>query len=1188
MKRTRKLFITILFILAAVFSLIGLSGCSMGGTDGTYYLYSETSGSYNKSVYFKLESGEWTDDEGGSGTYQISNGTITFYYTEFGETFDICDGTISDGVLYVMGRYYCKDGKTPNNNSNSSSSGNNNSSSGSDSSSQTQSYTITYNANGGTFADGQTTFSETVNKNVLLTAPTAPTRAYYTFAGWATDKNGGDMWKFDTDKATSNKTLYAVWAQESAKILSVENATISGSKILMLVNSATESVSLSDKVVCSNDSTWKLYYDKLGQMEIPTKIAASISGELVNGDNIFYIVVTSSNNTQTTVYELNIYKSYAVTVSFYDGTELLKTDTAYTGYKYTPNYEPTIRGYTFNGWKYTPQIVWKDLAIYASKTANTYTVTLDTDGGELAVTEKTVTYARSADFGIPTKTGYTFVGWYTKDYVNEKVTDESGKMNGWYGVTDKTLYAKWQANNYTVTLKMNINGGTVTGAGNHPYESELTVTAKTYGGYTWLGWYNGETLLTSELSYTFKIPAESVTYTAKWCKTTITRNDSSAGSVSGLSGTYVPDEETTIIATTNIGYTWLGWYNGETLLTNELSYTFKIPAESVTYTAKWEIAAEMQNFVFSSSENSLSITGIIDKSVTELVIPDSVTSIGDSAFRDCDTLTSVTMPTIAISYIPKTNLKTVVITSGDTIGNYAFRGCSSLTSVTIPDSVTSIGWYAFENCSSLTSVYITDIAAWCNISFGTYSANPLHYAKNLYLNNELVTELVIPDSVTTIGDRAFYNCSSLTSIVIPDSVISIGYQAFSNCSSLTSIDIPDAVTSIGNEAFRGCSALEEITLPFVGASKSATGLESVFGYIFGYTITDKSDTISGATYQYSYQPGVSVLNCHYYIPTSLKKVTIKSGWIRNYAFNNCDGLTSVTIGDSVTSIGYEAFYNCSSLTSIVIPDRVTKIDSYAFSNCMRLVEVYNKSTLNITAGSSVYGNVGYYAKNVYTPTSGESKISTDENGYIIYTDVEDVSLIGYVGTETDLTLPNNITEINKYALYNCNGLTSIVIPDSVITIGDYAFYGCDSLTSIEVSENNTAYQSINGNLYTKDGKKLIQYAIGKTENSFVIPNSVTSIGEYAFYKCSSLTSVVIPNSVTTIGYRAFYGCDSLTSVVIPDRVTTIGNYAFDVGKSLRIYCKANSRLNGWAANWDAFHEGSTYCKHSVYWGYTEE
>ena len=147
------------------------------------------------------------------------------------------------------------------------------------------------------------------------------------------------------------------------------------------------------------------------------------------------------------------------------------------------------------------------------------------------------------------------------------------------------------------------------------------------------------------------------------------------------------------------------------------------------------------------------------------------------------------------------------------IGNYAFEYCDGLTSVTIPNSVTSIGQSAFDGCSALTSVHISDIAAWCNIDFGDYDySNPLYYAHHLYLNGEEVKDLVIPNSVTSIGSSAFSGCSGLTSVTIPNSVTSIGERAFYR-SGLTSVTIPNSVTSIGEEAFWGCKGLTSVTLP---------------------------------------------------------------------------------------------------------------------------------------------------------------------------------------------------------------------------------------------------------------------------------------------------------------------------------------------------------------------------------------
>ena len=238
------------------------------------------------------------------------------------------------------------------------------------------------------------------------------------------------------------------------------------------------------------------------------------------------------------------------------------------------------------------------------------------------------------------------------------------------------------------------------------------------------------------------------------------------------------------------------------------------------------------------------------------------------------------------------------------IGWDAFRDCTGLTSVTIPNSVTSIGDYAFRKCSGLTSVHISDIAAWCNIDFvNHYNSNPLYYAHHLYLNGEEVKDLVIPNSVTSIGERAFSSCYGLTSVTIPNSVTSIGKAAFNACSALTSVTIGNSVTSIGDYAFRNCSGLTSVTIP-----NSVTSI--------GNSAFDGCSGLTSVT-----------------IPNSVT-------FIEEYAFQNCSGLTSVTIPNSVTGIHWCAFANCTGLTSVTIGNRVTSISWSAFHNCPELLDVY--------------------------------------------------------------------------------------------------------------------------------------------------------------------------------------------------------------------------------------------------------
>ncbi|MBR5726412.1 MAG: leucine-rich repeat protein [Muribaculaceae bacterium] len=232
-----------------------------------------------------------------------------------------------------------------------------------------------------------------------------------------------------------------------------------------------------------------------------------------------------------------------------------------------------------------------------------------------------------------------------------------------------------------------------------------------------------------------------------------------------------------------------------------------------------------------------------------------------------------------------TSLTTVTIGDGVTgIGNSAFKNCTSLTTITIPNSVTSIGNSAFYGCTGLTSVHISDLAAWCNISFDNHWANPLDYAHHLYLNDNEITDLVIPNSVTSIKNHAFYECTGLTSVNTPNSVTSIGESAFDGCSGLTSVNIPNSVTSIGNNVFHGCSGLASVNIP-----NSVTS-------------------------------------------------------IGNNAFDGCSGLASVNIPNSVTSIGESAFSHCSGLTSVNIPNSVTSIGGLTFYFCSSLKDLYFDGT----------------------------------------------------------------------------------------------------------------------------------------------------------------------------------------------------------------------------------------------------
>ena len=338
--------------------------------------------------------------------------------------------------------------------------------------------------------------------------------------------------------------------------------------------------------------------------------------------------------------------------------------------------------------------------------------------------------------------------------------------------------------------------------------------------------------------------------------------------------------------------------------------------------------------------------------LTEIVIPDSVTSIGNNAFENCDCLTNITVDTnntvyqsidgnlytkdgtTLIQYAicqPATSF--TIPDSVTSIGAGAFSSCARLTEIVIPDSVTSIGYGAFENCDCLTGVYITDIDAWCNISFGNANANPLYYAKNLYLDGELVTKLEIPASVTSIGDYAFKNCMGFKSVTFGEKsqLTSIGQSAFSGCKKLTKIVIPDSVMSIGTSAFGNCSSLQytiENNCKYLGNSNNP--------YLYLAETTSKDITTVTINQKCKFIGDWVFYNC-----ISLTEIVIPDSVtsIGDSAFYECKSLTEVVIGDSVTSIGYGAFYCCYGLTEIVIPDSVTSIGDSAFRGCYNLTSV---------------------------------------------------------------------------------------------------------------------------------------------------------------------------------------------------------------------------------------------------------
>ena len=701
----------------------------------------------------------------------------------------------------------------------------------------------------------------------------------------------------------------------------------------LTVSNATKEFSFKDEIAVSGSSQYIVAYDQYGVYQFATKIVP-----LEAGDNQFYIFETLGGEIVKT-YTINIRRRPMYTVSFYtgNGSELQSVQVEEGFTTVAPESAPDRLGYTFAGWDFDfSQKITQNTQISAQWTANTntaykveyYLQNLESEYNyslheteNLTGTTDTTANAEIKSFAHFTHTENPYYGY----------SYESGNIAPDGSLVLKVYYTR---DSYTVTF--NGNGGVYPYYGNETqktytvkYGGKVTAPEFTRTGYTQNGW---DQPLPETIS-------EHLTLTAKWQINQYTLTLVLGG---GLENKTITQDYGSAIENIEIpereGYDFKEW-------DQEIPET--MPAGNRTITANW-------NAIFELSQNGDTITGLTSygKNKMKLIMPEAIdgvkiTNIDSGAFTDCNSaacnekdnlryIGSKDNPYLFLVKASK-NLENFEIDSGckyigdsafsgcsgltnvtipnsvKYIGRYAFNGCSGLTSVTIGNSVTSIGKTAFSGCFELKSVYITNLEKWCNISFDSYESNPLYYAHSLYLNNKLVTDLVIPDSVTSIGNYAFQDCSKLTSITIPNSVTSIGGSAFYNCSSLTSITIPNSVTSIGNSAFDGCSKLV-------------------------YKVKENLQYLGNSENPYLYLVGV--------ISTSITEANIDNNcrFIGSCAFYGCSGLTSVTIPNSVTSIGGYAFRDCSGLTSITIPNSVTSIGWGAFNGCTWLDKIYYQGT----------------------------------------------------------------------------------------------------------------------------------------------------------------------------------------------------------------------------------------------------
>lgn len=569
----------------------------------------------------------------------------------------------------------------------------------------------------------------------------------------------------------------------------------------------------------------------------------------------------------------------------------------------------------------------------------------------------------------------------------------------------------------------------------------------------------------------------------------------------------------------------------------------------LTYPAWNDYKSQIAHVSLPEELTSISSAAFANCAIMKVVIPNSVTTMGISAFQYCTNLTSVTL---------SKNLKT--------IPSNAFYGCANLTSITIPEGVTTLENGAFAYCK-LVSISLPN-------SLQTIANGAAYFGDGVFENNTQLTKVVIPKGVSRIGAYAFENCSALSQITLPEELTSIGACAFLGCSNLRSITIPEGVTTIEGNAFYSCDLLE-LLLP-----KSLLSID------------DSGCLASG---KWNIEGGAFGSN------KSLTKVTIlgEETAIGAYAFCGCSALSDITFPKKLTSIGAAAFMNCSSLTSIVLPEGLTRIESATFYNCnLKSVSLpqsltmiadgemtcssstsdykgafeKNKSLTNIIIpkgvtkigretfcdcsslsqvtlpeGLTTIGGGAFYncssLKTIQLPKTVTSLNSAFEYSGLVEIEIpEGVAVLNRTFHECNklskVILPTSLTTIDEWSFYNCTNLTTMTLPQSVRLIGGSAFYGCTSLSQINLPQAITTIES-----------SAFTYCSSLRE--ITIPDKVTAIDRYVFQGCTSLTSVTLSNNITTIGDRAFEDCSSLTSITLPSELTFIEYTAFQNCTSLR-------------------------------------
>ena len=959
-------------------------------------------------------------------------------------------------------------------------------------------YIVTFNSNGGSSVSQQN-----IKHGFKVETPQVPTKDGYQFVCWKLE-GSSDAFDFNTP-ITSNITLVALW-QEIAREKRVVTLEANGGVIEF------SSISVDYDTKISIDS-----------MPSIAKEGYKFEGWYSNQELSTKFDFNTSIKTNITLYAKWTINTYVITFNSNEGTAVDPQTVNYNGFVTYPS-NPTREGYQFQGWySDTKMLVEYDFAtpvttsftLYAKWTLvahDKYSVSFESNGGTDVITQTNIEHGGYATLPTaPTKTGYTFGGWY-KDSLLETPYDFATPVTQSF-----TLYAKWNVSKFNVTFKT--YAGEVLYETTVEYNQDATYVGDTPSktGFTFDGW---DKALTG-------IKETTIIY-AKFSHPILNFSDNEQTKISG-----VKDKSITSV-TIPSGIVEIG--NGA-----------------------FSECEELESIVIPNTVKVIGEEAFLDcYKLSSITLPNELEKISDYAFSRCSALTTIDIPSNVGS-----------------IGEGAFSGCEKLSSVTLPEGLTEIAAYLFESCVSLSQFNVPSgvtrlgYSAFSNTSIETFTIpnSVTVIDESVFYGCKALKSVSISTNIEEIPNSAFYGCSSLNNVTIPNSVTTIAGSAFYQCSSLVNIHLSDNLTSVGSQAFYMCpiksivlpSSLEEIeSMAFFAnysllevynlSSLALTMNTTDNGYVAKYakvihtSLDDESiyKTIDGFNFAHFddkyYLTGALNITPIMTFPSSFlwNDVEITEYEIYKSAFENNTTIKEIVFKTGVKAIGQTAFNGCLNLRRVTLPSGLTTIGNQAFGSCPALLEIYNLSSLSLVKGSI---NNGYIAKNaivIHNSLDAQSIIVKDSQGYVFahYNDMN--YLICYEGDEVELTLPSSFMynentidsyAINSYAFHDSN-IKKITIPSNVTKILSGAFRLCRNLKDI------------------------------------VIAPGVTEIGNYAFYSCG-FESIEIPNTVTQLD-EIFPCCYSLKSVVLPNTITAINQNAFRACDSLsKVYFK------GTKAEWDA-------------------